>query len=276
MNTEFERNQITRKGVFVKSKRFAPQPPKTQATNADSTTRAYPTYSDTPVRDTKPSVTATSKESGDDGLSLAMLDRLEKQINRLEFDTKMAPKETKPIPSTNAQLFKKPVQYTGLESLLNTGVSNVATEHGIGYFEKDSIEEAHDTNNEFIRNANGRQSLGGHGNLVPPMSRPSRPVVRTSSDTDQMKELAITKQTLKQRRDAELINNALTTTNKTISVRDKKHVDSGDNNKTLTERINSKQMPTDVRKYIEAKLATKVMVMVNKGGAPSGVGVYKW
>lgn len=286
MNTEFERNQITRKGVFVKSKRSAPQPPKRDSSNEQvnrfkteigqeklknnfkDTSRAYPTYSgnsitNSPFQTSGIKITEAAEEKSlennpnkfiEDDVSLAMLDRIEKQINRLEFDTKVAPKEVK---TTNIQMFKKPIQYTGLESLLNTGVSNVATEHGIGYFEKDPDEVAHDTDNNFIRNANVRQSLGGHGNLVPPPSRPSRPVVRTASDTDQMKELIISKQALK-RKENELINSP--TVNKLLNVRDQKHLVQ-DNTKSGVDKEHTSQMPTDVRKYVEAKMASKVMVM---------------
>lgn len=286
MNTEFERNQAIRKGVFVKSKRLAPQPPPRSDENqrlgnnssivqqCDKqndelnykfnhkeskwiTSRAYPSVETTKTC-TNQSTTKGNDVIDDDNVSLAMLDQLEKQICRLEFDTKVTPKSSE---RTAPPTFKKPVHYTGLESLLKTGVSDVATEHGIGYFEKESNDETDDSNNNFIRNANTRQSLGGHGKLVPPVNKPMRPVARTASDTNHMKDVVMTKQAIK-RRDVlavELEKSPISTKLKTVPFREKRPVETN-NISQATTITNSRPMPVDVRKYVEARMANKVMV----------------
>lgn len=321
-NTEFERNQITRKGVFVKAKRSAPQPPPRtiiiEGSNADATRSGFrkPTNDESQVVTrsmasaairNQPATTTTTtsyvnqynsklkatdigpfakpKDGGNtndiidnnednDDSSIAMLDRLEKQINRLEFDTRMAPKDT-PAP-VETPVFKKPVHYTGLESLLNTGVSDVATEHGIGYFEKDPDEELN-LEADFRRNAEARQSFAGHaaGKVAPSMAKSTRPVARTASDTDQMKDVVIKKQTFKTQ-DTSGRDNATISLRTTTSLREKERdsVVTGVASMSTTTPVtttrlqtntgtNARPLPADVRKYIGAQVSAKVITINN-------------
>lgn len=301
MNSEFERNQITRKGVFVKSKRLAPLPPKSESnkpgferlerekisnenqinlgkmnSNVRTESRLRQEVSTSHTKDknewtkcnrvgdfdwnnkTQPNI--ETKDIEDDS-SIAMLNQLEMQINRLEFDTKIAPKE--PFQAPNTPVFKKPVQYTGLESLLNTGVSNVATEHGLGYFEKDPNENLRNLDEEFKRNTSGRQSLGGQNNWTPPVTKTSRQVARTASDSEKMKELVITKRTLKQQdvQAGPKIAPREATNQRQSSFRDKRQAESGGKPNIGSEN-KSGPMPTDVRKFVEAHMALKVMRLI--------------
>lgn len=253
---EFQRDQITRKSVFVRNKRAAPSPPDVRATTDEidmpkislktmgiqqppqaatsnkvavenkinlcktkynMTERPHfpkpqhvPEKWDNLSQDNKlhiqerhdtprfrpTTLSATSPDTDD--TSMNMLLQLEKQINRIEFDTRVSevpPPSSSPL-TPDPLLTRKPIQYTGMESLLNTGVSNVATEGGIGYLEIQSTKN--DTNeNSFKRNTDVRQSIGigtgDHRSKAPSAVKQCRPVQRTSSDTNQMKVIAMTK-----------------------------------------------------------------------------------
>uniref|UniRef100_A0A182P1C5 non-specific serine/threonine protein kinase n=1 Tax=Anopheles epiroticus TaxID=199890 RepID=A0A182P1C5_9DIPT len=138
--------------------------------------------------------------------SLSVLQTLERQINTMEFDERMKQRRDlllqppgspgSPImnSSTMAMTRRKdhrPVHYGELPSLLNTGISDVATGNGFGYLERedstgvvdDSDDElVHARQNAFKRGEEGRSSTGGAtGYSKKPKA--TRIINRTVSDT---------------------------------------------------------------------------------------------
>lgn len=327
---EFQRDQITRKSVFVRNKRTAPAPPtsneidsreisdvtpkislKTMGIGGNGTSGTSSTSNkvatenkinlcktkymtterphflherpsirkgaekwdnisqdnklhiqehDTPTSNSSISPrtlsTTTTSMTPEDDTSMNMLLQLEKQINRIEFDTRNTKNEI-PSPTTpvNTALTRKPIQYTGMESLLNTGVSNVATEGGIGYLEIGSNNETNDTNDTFKRNTDVRQSVGfGTTNRqVPSGVKQCRPVQRTASDTNQMKVVAMAKRnTDKVVTDGKKIS-PLPPTRTTASLTTTSN--SGGKLKALSK--DDKVRPTDVRKFVEEHMKSR-------------------
>uniref|UniRef100_A0A336L8R5 MAP/microtubule affinity-regulating kinase 3 n=1 Tax=Culicoides sonorensis TaxID=179676 RepID=A0A336L8R5_CULSO len=333
-HTEFQRDQITRKSVFVRNKRMAPAPPSPQLSYKDkavddvdggkvsksnapvslktlgiqakldankvmtssnkvatenkinlsktrSMTTDRPSYladsssskgsvssfnnkmTETQLHihenDTIKTKSRTNEElstpvkgnsSPDDDTSMNMLLQLEKQINRMEFDTRTTVKSELPSPTTPISGLRKPIQYTGMESLLNTGVSNVATEGGIGYLEIRSNNDTDDasTVDAFKRNSDVRQSIGiGSGDRKPPSGvKQCRPVQRTASDTNQMKIVAISKR-----------NETSVTDGKKPIPPPKSAAVIGSGGKIRVQGKDDKFRPTDVRKFVEEHLKTR-------------------
>lgn len=342
MNSEFERNQITRKSVFVKTKRMAPAPPisgtlpasmKNDTTSPNdtndcvgNTTRISLTslgiktikdpnkvtenkvatenkinlskthymkpivprpnflglqnktndilaaknnlkhvpqsnkVNNTTIQkiEIRPMTKATEylkitysdddDENQKDDDTSNMLVQLEKQINQMEFDTKMTTHRT-PMTPVTPTLHQKALQYVGMESLLNTGVSNVATEGGIGYFEKNEHEND-EPDAGFSRNTDTRQSLGvGTGTSVkwkPPLPKTGKPVTRTVSDTKQMKEVSMTRKLVKpdEHTIVKTMKKVLPTPRATPE-------------KPKILKKDDKQRPTDVRKFVEEHLKNR-------------------
>ncbi|XP_049291784.1 MAP/microtubule affinity-regulating kinase 3-like isoform X16 [Anopheles funestus] len=137
--------------------------------------------------------------------SLSVLETLERQINTMEFDERMKQRRDlllqppgspgSPIMNSTRMVSRRkdqrPVHYGELPSLLNTGISDVATGNGFGYLEReDSVgvdddsddDLAHARQNAFKRGEEGRSSTGGAtGYSKKPKA--TRVVNRTVSDT---------------------------------------------------------------------------------------------
>lgn len=336
--TEFQRDQITRKSVFVRNKRMAPAPPSFQlsqdksvaddidggemsvatqkislktmgikgngtiGTSIKTTTSSkvatenkinlcktkYMTTErphflqqpssirkgaekwdnisqdnklhiqehDTPISNSavRPS-TLSSTTTPEDDTSMNMLLQLEKQINRMEFDTRVQSKSevspTTPVTLTPTTM-RKPVQYTGMECLLNTGVSNVATQGGIGYLEISS-NNADDDVPAFNRNTDVRQSVGirtGDRNL-PSGVKQCLPVKRTASDTNQMKVVAMAKRSTDTVTDGKKVS-PLPPPRTTPSL-----TTSNSGGKLKSQSKDEKFRPTDVRKFVEDHMKSR-------------------
>lgn len=212
---------------------------------------------DTPISNTaiRPSTLSTTTTTPEDDTSMNMLLQLEKQINRMEFDTRVTAKSEVPSPTTpvTAGSMRKPIQYTGMESLLNTGVSNVATEGGIGYLEISSNKDDDDNVGAFKRNTDVRQSVGiGTGDRSKPPSgvKQCRPVQRTASDTNQMKVIAMAKRS----------TDAVVTDGKKVSPLPPPRTATTSLTSTKLKSLPSKDekfRPTDVRKFVEEHMKSR-------------------
>lgn len=208
----------------------------------------------TPKNDKNSTSTTTTSE---DDTSMNMLLQLEKHINKMEFDTRVTSHQVTQSPVT--PVLRKPIQYSGMESLLNTGVSNVATEGGIGYLESRSNNDEDDVDvNTFKRNLDVRQSIGaGTSDRKPPSGiKQCRPVQRTTSDTNQMKVVAMSKR------------NETTIDGKKVSPlpppRSTLTSNSSNNNKK-SQLKDDKYRPTDVKKFVEEHMKSrKVIFFINK------------
>ncbi|XP_055620464.1 MAP/microtubule affinity-regulating kinase 3-like isoform X27 [Toxorhynchites rutilus septentrionalis] len=136
---------------------------------------------------TKPPIRTDSDPSqGVDDQSLSVLQNLERQINTLEFDTRMkAAERSVELLDTKKE---RPVHYGELPSLLNTGISDVAG-NGFGYMDKagsDSDDEL--VSRTFKRGQDSRSSTGGVMTSSPSSPygrkfRTTRIVNRTVSDS---------------------------------------------------------------------------------------------
>ncbi|XP_063707103.1 serine/threonine-protein kinase MARK2 isoform X14 [Culicoides brevitarsis] len=228
---EFQRDQITRKSVFVRNKRAAPSPPTSSFSDKDEIdapislkTMGIATkveeenkinLSKTHFARKVPEIKLQIQEQHDiprpttlsvqkvtlpdtDDTSMTMLQQLERHINRMEFDTRVPTHTQSELPSPMtpdpALAMRKPLHYTGLSSLVNTGISNIATEGGIGYLEIQNNPDEDDRS--FNRNTDTRQSIGGTSGerrKIPSTVKQCRPVQRTASDTNQMKAVSMTK-----------------------------------------------------------------------------------
>ncbi|XP_058837271.1 serine/threonine-protein kinase MARK1-like isoform X13 [Topomyia yanbarensis] len=116
--------------------------------------------------------------------SLSVLQNLERQINTMEFDTRMNADRTTDLKETKKE---RPVHYGELPSLLNSGISDVAG-NGFGYMERagsDSDDEL--TPSSFKRGEDSRCSTGGavtsNSLAYARRMKTARPVNRTVSDT---------------------------------------------------------------------------------------------
>uniref|UniRef100_A0AAG5DV45 MAP/microtubule affinity-regulating kinase 3 n=1 Tax=Anopheles atroparvus TaxID=41427 RepID=A0AAG5DV45_ANOAO len=135
--------------------------------------------------------------------SLSVLQTLERQINTMEFDERMKQRRDlllQPPGSPGSPVMTsvmvsrrkdRPVHYGELPSLLNTGISDVATGNGFGYLERgggaggegdDSDDDLHARPNAFKRGEDGRSSTGGATGYRP-KPKATRVVNRTVSDT---------------------------------------------------------------------------------------------
>ncbi|XP_055529096.1 serine/threonine-protein kinase MARK2-like isoform X29 [Wyeomyia smithii] len=111
-----------------------------------------------PTKMVKPVIDAVPPTPVDDQ-SLSVLENLERQINTMEFDTRMnAERSTTESKDTKKE---RPAHYRELPSLLNTGISDIAG-NGFGYMdrhESDTDDEAQPTS--FKRGEDSRSSTGG-------------------------------------------------------------------------------------------------------------------
>uniref|UniRef100_A0A1Q3FXI5 MAP/microtubule affinity-regulating kinase 3 n=1 Tax=Culex tarsalis TaxID=7177 RepID=A0A1Q3FXI5_CULTA len=119
------------------------------------------------------------KEDATEDQSLSVLQNLERQINTMEFDTRMKQELEEPKK-------ERPVHYGELPSLLNTGISDVAG-NGFGYMDKpgsDSDENL--TPSSFKRGEDSRSSTGGaigSSSTYARKLKTTRTVNRTVSDS---------------------------------------------------------------------------------------------
>lgn len=115
--------------------------------------------------------------------SLSVLQNLERQINTMEFDTRMKAERSAEKLETKKE---RPVHYGELPSLLNTGLSDVAG-NGFGYMDKTgSDSEENLTQSSFKRGEDSRSSTGGAIGAASTYARKlktTRTVNRTVSDT---------------------------------------------------------------------------------------------
>lgn len=124
------------------------------------------------------------QDTTEDNQSLSVLQTLERQINTMEFDTRMKQeRSTEPIAAAEPKK-ERPVHYGELPSLLNTGISDVAG-NGFGYMDKpgsDSDENL--TPASFKRGEDSRSSTGGAiGSTYARKLKTTRTVNRTVSDS---------------------------------------------------------------------------------------------
>ncbi|XP_053684499.1 serine/threonine-protein kinase MARK2-like isoform X4 [Sabethes cyaneus] len=109
-----------------------------------------------PTKTVKP--TADPIPSPVDDQSLSVLQNLERQINTMEFDTRMnAERSTE---SKDVTKKERPVHYRELPSLLNSGISDVAG-NGFGYMERPGSDTEDELNpTPFKRGEDSRSSTG--------------------------------------------------------------------------------------------------------------------
>lgn len=115
--------------------------------------------------------------------SLSVLQTLERQINTMEFDTRMKQERSaEPLEPKK----ERPVHYGELPSLLNTGLSDVAG-NGFGYMDKAGSDSDENLNpSSFKRGEDSRSSTGGAIGSASTYARKlktTRTVNRTVSDS---------------------------------------------------------------------------------------------
>lgn len=131
---------------------------------------------------------ATVVKDATEDQSLSVLQTLERQINTMEFDTRMKQERSA---ETIEPKKERPVHYGELPSLLNTGISDVAG-NGFGYMDKagsDSDENL--TPSSFKRGEDSRSSTGGAiGSSYARKLKTTRTVNRTVSDSKNAENMA--------------------------------------------------------------------------------------
>ncbi|XP_058465620.1 serine/threonine-protein kinase MARK1-like isoform X11 [Malaya genurostris] len=137
-----------------------------------------------PVKDQTISKPKESDLNPCDDQSLSVLQTLERQINTMEFDTRMNADRTTEHMETKKE---RPVHYGELPSLLNSGISDVAG-NGFGYMDRpgsDTDDEL--TPTSFKRGEDSRSSTGGvlasNSLVYARRMKTARPVNRTVSDS---------------------------------------------------------------------------------------------
>ncbi|XP_062558558.1 serine/threonine-protein kinase MARK2-like isoform X12 [Armigeres subalbatus] len=130
---------------------------------------------------------ADSAPLSPEGDSLSVLQNLERQINTMEFDTRMKAEHPADVIDTKKDTKKdhRPVHYGELSSLLNSGISDVSG-NGFGYMDKPGESDTDDdlAPSSFKRGEDSRSSTGGAitTNRKP---RTTRVINRTASDSKQ-------------------------------------------------------------------------------------------
>lgn len=187
--SEFERTQTLRQSIRRPRKNLAPQPPvnDTQPENSknDVTTMIKKLLitqrdfvaSPSPVALKNPLVTSSIPSSPDDDSSHSALMAIQKQINKIEFNSTVQ-KNHNESPKTDVPIHKGRTRYDEMESLLNTGISDLMTnaEH-----KSDEPEEY----GRFYRGTGVRSSVQGvpSNHVDPKKIKQTRPVGRTASDS---------------------------------------------------------------------------------------------
>ena len=209
MNLDFERNETLRQSVRIKKK--APLPPvvpaeykpqRNQVIKAQSFSSYTRTVMGNNVRDfVRPVVVSavkkTNEESSDDeDQSKMALRDIQRQINEIEYFSHH-PKDV--IPVQNERKFPEvnKTRYDEMESLLNTGISDVAPEGGFQYLSNKPDDSTDDNEQQkFHRGINSRSTTSSV--MITPSSsrqinqvamnikiKSQRPAARTASDTKQ-------------------------------------------------------------------------------------------
>jgi hypothetical protein len=183
--SEFDRTENIRRSIRRPKKSQAPAPPSDARPSPSedvssiikrllNTRRDFVATSPTPARPPQPRVVSATPKTPDDDSSRDFLLAIQRQINQIEFGQKTS--EEQPVVALNPV---RKTRYDEMESLLNTGISDLAT-------------NKHDTDDEtdaigFQRGGGTRSSVQGVPNTaaeVKKMKMP-RPVARTASDTKQ-------------------------------------------------------------------------------------------
>lgn len=202
--SEFERTQTFRQSIRRpnKVKTLAPQPPVSE-TPSDNPKKDVTTLikkllitqrdfvaSPSPVAPTNPRVVSTTPSSPDDDSSHSALMAIQKQINKIEFNSTIQ-KNQNESPKTEIPVHKGRTRYDEMESLLNTGISDLMTnaEHN------DDEDEEY---GKFYRGTGVRSSVQGvpTNNVDPKKIKQARPAVRTASDSSHVE---IIRKQIKQR-----------------------------------------------------------------------------
>ncbi|KXJ80995.1 hypothetical protein RP20_CCG022415 [Aedes albopictus] len=116
--------------------------------------------------------------------SLSVLQNLERQINTMEFDTRMKADHSADVLDTKKD---RPVHYGELPSLLNTGISDVSG-NGFGYMDKAGDSDSDDNlgPTSFKRGEDSRSSTGGAiSSTTTRKLKTTRVINRTASDSKQ-------------------------------------------------------------------------------------------
>lgn len=207
MNLDFERNETLRQSVRIKKK--APLPPVVPAEyraqrNQVIKTQSFSSYTrpgmGNRVRDfVRPVVVSAVKktsiqdDSGDEDHSMMALRDIQRQINEIEYFSHH-PKEQ--IPLQNERKFPEvnKTRYDEMESLLNTGISDVAPEGGFQYLASKQDDTTDDEQQKFHRGSVSRSTTGAV--MITPSGtrqisqvavnaklKSQRPATRTASDS---------------------------------------------------------------------------------------------
>lgn len=207
MNLDFERNETLRQSVRIKKK--APLPPVVPAEyraqrNQVIKAQSFSSYTrpgmGNRVRDfVRPVVVSAVKkttiqdDTGDDDHSMMALRDIQRQINEIEYFSHH-PKEV--IPVQNERKFPEvnKTRYDEMESLLNTGISDVAPEGGFQYLASKQDDTTDDEEQKFHRGSTSRSTTGAV--LITPSGtrqisqvainaklKSQRPATRTASDS---------------------------------------------------------------------------------------------
>ena len=207
MNLDFERNETLRQSVRIKKK--APLPPVVPAEyraqrNQVIKAQSFSSYTrpgmGNRVRDfVRPVVVSAVKkttiqdDTGDEDHSMMALRDIQRQINEIEYFSHH-PKEI--IPVQNERKFPEvnKTRYDEMESLLNTGISDVAPEGGFQYLASKQDDTTDDEEQKFHRGSTSRSTTGAV--LITPSGtrqisqvainaklKSQRPATRTASDS---------------------------------------------------------------------------------------------
>jgi hypothetical protein len=186
--SEFDRTENIRRSIRRPKKPQAPQPPSdTRPPPSEDVSSiikrllnnrrdfvATPPHEPPQDSNPQPRVIATTPKTAtttDDDSSLALL-AIQRHINQIEFSQKTTDHEQQPQPVVTTV---RKTRYDEMESLLNTGISDLATNKHDTDDESDAM--------EFQRGGGTRSSV--QGAMDTKKVKMPRPVARTSSDTKQ-------------------------------------------------------------------------------------------
>ena len=205
MNLDFERNETLRQSVRIKKK--APLPPvvpaeyraqRNQVIKAQSFSSYTRPVLGNRVRDfVRPVVVSAVKkttieaEQGDEDQSKMALRDIQRQINEIEYFSHH-PTEIIPIQSERKFPEVNKTRYDEMESLLNTGISDVASESGFQYYipGKQDDNNTDDEQQKFHRGTTSRSTTGTPSGIrqtsqvaVNVKLKSQRPATRTASES---------------------------------------------------------------------------------------------
>lgn len=209
MNIDFERNETLRQSVRIKKK--APMPPVVPAEyraqrNQVIKAQSFSSYTrpgmGNRVRDfVRPVVVAAIKKTTieaddasddeEDQSKIALRD-IQRQINEIEYFSHH-PKDTIPLQSERKFPEVNKTRYDEMESLLNTGISDVAPDGGFDYLASKQDETTDDDEQQkFHRGSTSRSTTGATSGIrqtsqaaVNIKLKSQRPATRTASESKQ-------------------------------------------------------------------------------------------